>query len=386
MHSLVKAVLCGVVVVSSSGALAETPADVFREMDSRKRASFDEVENYTQMKTTMGLCSLEHFRKESTASVDGRGAVEYMRLVPMGEITLRNSPETPMASATPEQLDEAAAVVREQGPPMERALEDELSKSGLPGGLGFLLSHPPSDEPWLSPSPNDMMSNYAMMLEAAAEGKRKEAARTAKAEVEAKSDPLGAAAEQTRIVGNETLNNRPAIRLIAEDLNHRTTTNGQEFVMNTLHLWVDAEKYVPLKMQIDGIAIVGGESRELRIEREDQSYELTPGCKNMYEPQRTVMRIAGILSPKEQADMQKAEAQLADMENQLASLPASQREMIMRQMGPQLEMLRQMASGQGIEVVSLVTGMICNAGVPTNEQYAKTLPGNAMAQCTGFHP
>ena len=75
------------------------------------------------------------------------------------------------------------------------------------------------------------------------------------------------------------------------------------------------------------------------------------------------------------------QAQMAQMEQQLASLPPGQKEMIMRQMGPQLEMFRNMAAGNGIEVVSEVVAMRCNSDVPTNMEYAATLPGNMMNGC-----
>lgn len=381
MRLPIRVALCGIVFSLSTGAIAETPAEIFDEMDSRKRASFGDVENLSVMKTTLSMCTLEYFEKESTESLDGRGTVNYMRLVPISEVAERKSPNNPVAKATPEELDQAAAEVRLQAPRVDRAFRDEMATAGLPGGLSFLLTNPPSDKPWLSPMPGDMMENMATMLEAGAEGKKRNIKQEQAAEQEAQRDPLAAAADATRIVGHETFNNRPAIHLVAEDLNYSQPADDPQFVLNTLHLWVDAEHYVPLKMQMEGVASDG---REMRIEREDMGYQTVPGCGAMYEPHRSVMRMSGVLTPAEQAQMVEAKEKLEEFETQMASLPDSQREMIMRQMGPQMEMFRNMASGQGIEVVSLTVGMRCNAGPPSDEEYMQTVPGVSQAACIGF--
>lgn len=384
MRSSIRIVLCAMVSFAADSVIAETPAEIFQQMDSRKRASFEGVDNFSVMKTTMGLCTLEHFEKATTESVDGRGSVEYMRLVPITEVTERNAPDSPLSGATPAQLEAAAKVLREEAPQVDMAVRNELQGARLPAGLSGMLMNRPAGKPWLSPMPGDMMNNYAMMLDGAAQGKKQDAQQKALAEQEAQQDPLAAVADSTRIAGNETVNNRLAIHLVAEDLNYTQSTNGQDFALNTLHLWVDAEHYVPLKMQMDGTANDGGQMRDMRIEREDMGYEKVDGCDAMFEPRRSVMRISGILNAKEQAQMLEAKEKLAEFETQMASMPASQRDMIMRQLGPQMEMFRNMAEGQGIEVVSLTVGMRCNAGLPGNQEYMQTVPGVSQAACIGF--
>ncbi len=384
MRALLKVALCGTVVTLSAGAIAQTPAEIFQEMDSRKRASLEGIDNLSEMKTQLGMCTLEHFEKESTASADGRGTVEYLRLVPITEVMERGSPGSPLTQATPQQLEAAAIDLRAIGPGLDREMEAELQKTGLPGGLGNLLMNPPPGKPWLSPKPGDMMSNYATMLDGVAAGKRQNARDAAAAQTEAQTDPLAAAADRTRVVGREMLRDRPAIHLVAENLGYTQAADGGQFTLDTLHLWVDEEHYVPLKMQMEGVAAQGGQTRPLRIERENMAYRTVEGCGSMYEPQRSVMRIAGILSPKEQKQMDEAQGKLAEMKLQLAKMPQAQRDMIMRQMGPQLKMFESMAAGNGIEVVSLTVGMRCNADVPTMQEYMQTVPGASQATCIGF--
>lgn len=389
MHVL-KRFICIAMMFGVTSTYAETPSEIFHEMDTRKRASFEGIDNFSQMKTIMGMCTLEHFEKARTTSSDGRGVIEYMRLVPLSEISARKSPDSEFSRATPEELDYAADVLghdpmTRKGGELDRHMESELQSAGLPGGLGFMLTHPPANEPWLSPMPSDMLGNYSLMLKAGAEGKREDTRQKAAAEQEAKTDPFAEIASHTRVVGRETVNGRPAIRLIADNIRHTEVTNGQEFTLKTLHLWVDAEHYVPLKMQMDGTARDGNELRDVRIEREDESYQKDPGCRSLYEPHRSVTRIAGILNAEEEAQMQQAQAQMAEFEAQMASMPQAQRDMIMRQMGPQMEMMKSMAAGNGLEMVAEITGLRCNAGFPSEEEYMlQTAPGMAQGTCIGF--
>lgn len=43
-----------------------------------------------------------------------------------------------------------------------------------------------------------------------------------------------------------------------------------------MHLWIDSERYVPLKMRMGGAAREGGEERQMRIERENTAYRTGP--------------------------------------------------------------------------------------------------------------
>ena len=57
---------------------------------------------------------------------------------------------------------------------------------------------------------------------------------------------------------------------------------------------------------------------------------------------------------QQQKEMQEAQKQLAEFEKQLEQMPESQRDMIMSQMGPQMEMMKKMASGGGLETLTEV--------------------------------
>lgn len=374
-----------VIFSMSTSAFAQTPAEIFAEMDSRKRASIAEIHDMSRLKSVVGMCTFEYFEKETTTASDGRGNVEYMRLVPITEVAERNSSDSAMANMSAAELDAAAATMESAGSQMSAAFKSEAAGTDLPGGIVPMLMNPPPNEPWLSADPEDMGGMYATMFRGAAAGKRQDAAEQLRAEQEAKNDPYAAVASQTRVTGRETINGRSAFKLITEDINNRQVTDGGEFILQTMHLWVDADRYVPLKFQVDGIATQDGESREISIGREDLDFKSYPGCGSMQEPSRSIMSMAGILSPEEEAQMAEASAQMAEFEQQLASMPTAQKEMIMRQMGPQLEMMRNMAAGNGVEVVTELKAMRCNTGTPADSEYLVTLPVNMGVGCNAFH-
>ncbi len=384
MRTTTSAILFGCLLTAASSANAETASEVLQEMASRKTASTNGITSYSVMKTTMGQCTLEHFESASTPSLDGDGTVSYLRLVPMSEVLERENPNSPFAQATPAELKQAAAKLREKGADLDRHLKTKMGEAGLPPALGYLVMNPPPDEPWLSPMPGDMMDNYAMFLEGAAKAKVAESQRKADEAAEARTDPLAGVAELARIVGSETMNSRPAIHIVAEELDYSQMSNDQDFELKTLHLWVDEENYVPLKMQFDGIVDDAGNKREMRIERENGGYGTVDGCGSMYEPVRSVMRMSGVLNAREQAEMKEAQKKLEEFKAQMSSLPQAQQDMIKRQMGSQMEMFEKMAAGQGIEVVSLVVGRRCNAGAPSAEEYMQTAPGFSQGACVGF--
>jgi len=158
-------------------------------------------------------------------------------------------------------------------------------------------------------------------------------------------------AATARLVGRENVDGRNAFHLRADDLKRTQVTDDGEFTMKSISVWFDAEEYVTLKMQMDGIAKNGNEKRPIRIEKLDQDYRKVPGS-SMYESFRQVMRIGGIMSAKDQKEMQKAQMEFAKFEKEMQQMPEAQRNMIMRQMGPQMEMMKKMASGGGFEVVT----------------------------------
>ena len=167
-------------------------------------------------------------------------------------------------------------------------------------------------------------------------------------------DELAAAAE---LVGTETVDGKKAYHLMAKDVDlTQEFEAGSSFTTNTVNVWVDSDMYVPLRMTMDGQINTDGTDRPMTMEMLHQDYRDVPNS-NMYESYRQVMRMNGVMDDATRAQVEEARAGLEEFEKQLASMPESQRQMMMNMMGEQMEMMRKLAAGEGLEIITDVVAI-----------------------------
>ena len=163
---------------------------------------------------------------------------------------------------------------------------------------------------------------------------------------------IAAFSDSAELVGTENVDGREAHHLVAENLDRaRGFGEGGEFTLQTVNVWIDADEYVPLRMIMDGTMDTDGTPRPVTIETIERDYRKVPGS-NMYEPYQQVMRLTGEMADETKRQMEEAREQLAEFDRQLAEMPENQRQMMMNMMGEQIEMMRKMAAGDGIEIVT----------------------------------
>lgn len=170
-------------------------------------------------------------------------------------------------------------------------------------------------------------------------------------------DTIHDLAEQAKLVGTEEVDGRKAFHLAASDIN-RVEDIGMDgtFTMNGIEVWVDTDKYVPLRMVMNGVMNTDGTDRPITMDISQQDYRDVPGS-NMYESYRQIMRMNGEMSDEMRAQMEQARAGLEEFEKQMETMPESQREMMMNMMGDQIEMMRKLAAGDGLEIVTEVVSI-----------------------------
>jgi hypothetical protein len=372
--------------VLPAGVFAETVNDIFDQMLEKETACLEDVDSLLVGTQTMGTAVLQYYEKVPVKGENGE-TINVLRNVPPQEIQQRQSGgSNALGDADPAQLRDAAALLEQAGEKAELDMRAEMGNAGLPAGLEGLVTSASEEEPWLPTDPQNVTAMYAMMLRGAAQGKEEQAARDdvgAQAHQQAADKAL--IASKSRLVGRETVDGIEAKHVTAENLDQRQTLeDGKEFTLNSMNLWVDAQNDVPLKLQMDGEMSDGKEVRPIRIEREDKDYRHVEGCGCLYRPFLSVMKISGIMDEKQKAQMQEAQAKMADFDKQLAQMPAAQRDMILRQMGPQMEMMKKMASGGGIEIESKVVELRCNTGMPSPLQMAQaTMSGGMLGMGMG---
>ena len=365
-------------VTAPAAALAQSTDvdDWFERMLAKKNAGYEGVQDMTRKTEMMGTSTFEYYEKTSAIELDNGQTVYVMRMVPPSEIAERQSGGSAMSNATPGELLRAADTIEQAGIQMEQGMKSEMSSTGVPGGLGTMLMNPPPDQPWLSANPRDMTSMYAVMLRGAAQGKIEMGAEQASAEADYARNAQQIK-ELTEFMGYSDFKGRRVGELGADNLDFSETSGSQQVTCNSMRMLVDAEQYVPLLFTMDCTVTDGRETRQMSIEREDRDFRNVPGCGDMYEPFSSVMRIGGAMTPEEEAQLAEASKQLEEFEAQMAGMPASQRQMMESMMGPQLEMIRNMAAGGGIEMEQKTLELRCNTGLPDPMEVSQAMFGGA---------
>ena len=164
-------------------------------------------------------------------------------------------------------------------------------------------------------------------------------------------------ADNAKLVGTESVDGKETYHLVATDLD-RTEKYGEgnSFTLQTIDVWIDTDKYVPLKMTMDGLMETDGTSRPMTMEKFDQDYRDVPGS-NMYESYRQIMTMNGVMTDADREQIEQARQQLEEFEQQLLEMPQSQRDMMMNMMGDQIEMMRKLAAGDGLEIITEVVSI-----------------------------
>lgn len=163
--------------------------------------------------------------------------------------------------------------------------------------------------------------------------------------------------DSAKLVGTESVDGRDAYHLVAENLNRtQTFEQGSSFTLQTINVWVDTDEYVTLKVTMDGLIDTDGSPRPVSMEKLDQDYRNVPGS-NLYESYRQVMRMNGVMTDETREQVEQARVQLEEFDQQLLEMPQSQRDMMMNMMGEQIEMMRKLVAGEGLEIITEVVSI-----------------------------
>ncbi len=365
------------VVAASGSAHGQSAEQVIDKMIRADNEALEGIDNYVMQVEVMGVETLSYFEKEAQVRLSNGQTAYVMRSVPVSGSST--------TGATAGDLDRAAAAMPGAGAQMEQGMHQEMQSAGLPPGVGDMLIASNEDEPWLSANPSDMTGMYATMLGGAAEGERQRSA-DAKADSKQLSKDLQRMKARSKVVGRETVDGKKTIVVESKGEGTKQRVDEGEFEVDRVRMWVDAKRYVPVRMRIEGTMRQGTETRPIVLERNDRDYREVPGCGGMYEPFVSVMKMSGMLNAEDKAQLEEARAKLADFDKQMASMPPEQREMVMNQMGPQRKMLESLAAGGGMEIESRIISIRCNGGPPAAKVPAAVSDSQRSATPAGAAP
>lgn len=329
-------------VAVGTPAIAQQEAqDILATAQARQAERWSTVDNYTVVQSISGIEVVQYYEK---FEVDGQAA---FRLVPVTEYA--QSEDGQQLSA--EELRTIAAA--EESTAAELKAQRREGDYESPEGM----------------SPDELLTNHAMLLNAAATAHEEaEASEGGRVDATASVRAMTAFGRRAQVVGTEEVNGRQAFVLRAEglsDVNFSEPGAEAQFTMTTMSVWIDTDQYVLLRTKIDGDMEAKGEVRPMTIERVSEDYrQVGP----MYEPYRQVMRITGLmdaLSEDDRKKLEKGRAEMAKAEEELAKMDAATRSMVEGQMEKARKMLASLEAGAAFESVVEVVRIEINQGPPS---------------------
>ncbi|MDH3484084.1 MAG: peptidoglycan-binding protein [Myxococcales bacterium] len=336
-------------------AAAQSAQGLLTKMLEAESRRAEGVDNYAMDVTVMGHEQTLYYERVSMRGPNGK-PMEMFRLVSFSDMQSRQQAGQGMS---PEAWEAYSKDMRETGSAVGGEMDKGMNEAGLPPAMRDAMGSGAEAEPWASPNPSTMMGSMADFADAAGRA-------SAEAKADARNNDMAKSMalfkKRARIVGKESVGKRRAVHARADKLNIVEKSDGEELEIQAISLWIDAEKHVPLKMRMEGVAKQGKNSREIVIERLDQGYRTVPGSK-LYMPYRNIVRMQGVLSPEQQKQMEDARRQLADFDKQLAGMPPEQRAQVERMAGSQMAMLRKMVDRGELDVVTEVRAIRVNEGL-----------------------
>lgn len=152
--------------------------------------------------------------------------------------------------------------------------------------------------------------------------------------------------------------------------------------LHAAHLWIDEERWVLVGHRFEGVLDAEHGGNPFFVETIRSDFRNPPGCGAMLEPYRRVRRMGGFLSETDAERMRQARRQLQQFERQRASMPAGQRKMMEKMIGPAMQSARLFNDDGSIEMVEEVEQIWCNpdlrslfgAGTATTGTEGKVTP------------
>ncbi|HET9581375.1 MAG TPA: hypothetical protein VFP76_00980 [Gemmatimonadota bacterium] len=174
-------------------------------------------------------------------------------------------------------------------------------------------------------------------------------------------------AARAALAGTETIDGVTAHGLQVDDFEGIdlgvSDQMGSDFRPRSLTLWIDSGEYLLRRMDLEGTVTTDGQARPVAMTATLQDYRTVQG---MPHPFLTTIRAEGAMAAggASEEDLARAREQLAELDRQMADMPASQRKMMEQMMGPQIDQLRKMVAPGGFEMELVVTDLQVNTGPP----------------------
>ena len=159
--------------------------------------------------------------------------------------------------------------------------------------------------------------------------------------------------------GQEEINGTTAHKISVTDVEHVEETEAGTVSVLRMDRWIDAEHYGDVRMRMEATLESEGTTREIFFERDMTDYRNVPGS-NMIVSYKTTVRMGGVLSDEDRAKLAANQAQMAQLEEQLASIPPDQRAMMEQMLGSQLAQMKSLVDDGTYATEYVTTNVVIN--------------------------
>lgn len=165
--------------------------------------------------------------------------------------------------------------------------------------------------------------------------------------------------QRARETGTERVGGVETRTLVVEDFSGLTfgPEGSETFQPERMTLYIDTEEYLPRKMEIAGEVVVDSQPRPVTTTITLEDYQIVEGF--MY-PYRTTVQAEGLMGAMGDDDRAEMERQLEEFDRRMEEMPAEQRRMAERAMGPRVEQMRRMMESGALEQTVVVKELRVN--------------------------
>lgn len=161
------------------------------------------------------------------------------------------------------------------------------------------------------------------------------------------------------LIGEESVNGATAWKLRADGVDRSQQLNQEQMSITSMTMWLSKDGYLPLKMRMEGTAMIEGQSRPVTMDMLSGDFRKVQGSQ-LVEPFRRIVSISGMVAGIDEEQIAEARAAMAEFEKELASMPESQRAMVQSMMGPRMEQMRKLAESGSFESEIIVQSITPN--------------------------
>jgi hypothetical protein len=171
--------------------------------------------------------------------------------------------------------------------------------------------------------------------------------------------------EHGRYTGQEQIDGRTVDVIAVDDVStldlaQPSAPEDMKFEPKSARFFIDDETMVPRRMEMVGDATTDSGPHEMTMQMNLLDYRNEGGLLIAHRAVMEMQGLGAMVSPE-------MKAQFEEMQQQLAALPADRRAMMERMLGPQMEQMKKMMSGEGdsMTVEVTVTEVRVNSGPPS---------------------